>query len=451
MRKLIILLTSLLMICSTTYASFPSGSWQGELQMAPGVSLALVLNISEKDGAYSATLDSPDQGAYGIPVEIIAASDTEIEVRVPAIGMRYKGSLADGNVTGTFTQGNVNLPLNLKLSHSADNGLSRPQTPVPPFPYSQEEVKFISTDGNAHLAGTLTVPEGADSTTPVVVMVSGSGQQNRDEELFGHKPFAVIADYLARKGIASLRYDDRQTGGSTGEVATATTADFANDAAGAVEFLRTSGRFGATGVLGHSEGAIISFMLAAKNIPDFIIGVGAPAVSGAEILAFQSRNALLASGVPRDLADRYAEVLPELYDIIGRGETDKAMQYASGVFPESDPYSKALGENMKKIIAYANPWLIYFANYSPESDIAVTKCPALVIFGEKDTQVSPSLNEPNMRQLLKNGEIHVMNGLNHLMQHATTGGTEEYAKIEETFAPEVLETMVAFIKGHFGR
>lgn len=451
MKKFFVALISLFMVCGTALASFPTGIWRGELQVAPGASLELVLNISEEAGKPTVTLDSPSQGAYDIPGEVVSISDTEIEVAVPSIGMRYKANLKAGTLAGTFSQGNVNLPLNMSLSEAKAAGPSRPQTPVAPFPYSAEEVTFPGSDGKARLAGTLTVPEGADASTPVVVLVSGSGQQNRDEELFGHKPFAVIADYLARNGIATLRYDDRNTGGSKGEVETATTADFAKDAAGAVEFLRDSGRFGATGILGHSEGAVIAFMLAAKGIPDFIIGVGAPAVRGSDILAFQNKNALLAADVPEDISALYAGALPVLYRNLEAGDKEKALQAAFEVFPGGDPITDALRSNFEKITDSATPWLIFFAGYSPEADIAATSCPALVLFGEKDMQVPPSLNEANMRRLLPKGDIRVIPGLNHLMQHAVTGGVEEYAKIEETFAPEALEAIKAFIAEHFGR
>lgn len=374
--------------------------WSGELDVPGGVKLRLVLNFTEDSvDNFKVTLDSPDQGANGIEGKVNYLSADSIDVSVPQLYVRYKASVDSEVADGIFQQGMMALPLRLT---PGEVKAVRPQTPQPPFPYATEEVTFENPSGSSLLSGTLTLPEKMTGETPVVLMVTGSGLQNRDEEMFGHKPFAVIADYLARNGIASLRYDDRGFGQSTGDVTKATTMDFASDAEAGLQFLKSDGRFGKVGVIGHSEGASISFILANMEIkPDFVIGIGTPAVKGEIILESQLR-------------DRGGEA--------------------------------AAQEGMKQVRAMANPWMNYFLEYDPAEDIKGAKVPVFAIYGEKDRQVSPLLNLWKFRRLQPKATVKVYSGLNHLMQHAETGAPEEYARIEETIAPEVMEDIVVFIK-----
>lgn len=422
-----------------------SGSWQGKLSVGPQMSLKLVLNFSEPDEPQTVTLDSPDQGAFGIQGNVNYCSADSVNVSFPLLRASYAGKLTSGKLEGMFTQSGAQLPLS--FSPGKDE-VKRPQTPKPPFPYTQKEVTFNNpAEAGVSLAGTLTLPENYSSDTPVVAMVSGSGLQNRDEELFGHKPFAVIADYLARNGVASLRYDDRSVGGSTGDAVNADTRNFASDAKAAIDYLRDKERFKKVGILGHSEGGMIAFMLGAKKIPDFIIGIGAPSVSGDSILLFQSGSEMRRAGIPEQVVDEFTGALRKLYPIISNKGKANAVAAIDGLCADWTPsmLNDAMKQNLKAVAENATPWQTFFVTYSPQTDISSTNCPTMVIYGEKDMQVPPSLNLEPMQKAAPRATVKVYPCLNHLMQHASTGAISEYSSIEETISPEVLADITSFI------
>lgn len=403
-----------------------SGSWKGELKVTPQVSLKLVINLAEKDGATVATMDSPDQNAYGIPAVVIFASADSINVSVTAMGANYAGRLADGRIHGTFRQGMAQFPLELEPGKVE---LKRPQTPQPPFPYTTEEVHFTANVLDSYaFSGTLTLPEGWTEKTPMVVMVTGSGTQNRDEEIMGHRPFAVIADYLARHGIGSLRYDDRGYG-IENSTANLTTESNARDAQAAVNYLRGR-KFRKVGVLGHSEGGEIAFMLAdGKEKPSFIVTLGAPAVRGDSLLVDQNRALMEAGHTPQDVTDSYTTALQKLYAEKIAGKTAD-VNAITAAWPPSPVYNQ-LKDNLKKIATLNDRWMDFFISYSPAKAIATTKIPALALYGEKDIQVRPALNAARLKELSPKVRVKVYPGLNHLMQTAVTGLPTEYGAIEE--------------------
>ena len=372
-------------------------SWSGNLE-AMGQKLPIVLNLV--DG--KCTLDSPAQGATGIPATVDLLTKDSIKVSIKSLGATYVACFVDGQLQGTFAQAGMKLPLNMK--EISPDGPNRPQTPKGPFPYITEEMTFTNTKAGATLAGTLTVPKGGAKC--VMIMVTGSGPENRDEEIYAHKPFAVIADRLARAGIATLRYDDRATGQSVGgDMKNATSIDLAEDAAAGIEWLRAQKRFKKVGLLGHSEGGLIAFMLGAQKKVDFIVSLAGPAVKGDSILLYQSRN----SGSP-----------------LAKGIT---MEYL---------------RNMMK----GNKWVEWFMDYDPTENIAKTKCPVLALNGTKDCQVPAAQNIPVLRRLLaknKKTVIKECEGLNHLFQHCDTGRPDEYYNIEETIAEEVLADIVGWV------
>lgn len=421
----------------TAAADGLQGKWNGALQ-AGGMKLRLAVNVRADS---TATLDSPDQGAFGLPAQVLFLSADSLSLSLPRLQASYNARLTDGMLKGTFRQGMLSLPLDMEKAQ-----LERPQTPRPPFPYDTEEVRIPNEKGGVTLAGTLTVPEDFDpATTPVAVMVTGSGLQNRDEELFGHRPFAVIADYLARQGIATLRYDDRGKGASTGDGTAATTSDFASDALASVDALRQRG-CKRVGILGHSEGAAIAFQLAARKVPDFIVAIGAPGVQGYEILVDQSRRAMADHGVPADMLDRYSEALAAMYraKISGGAQAAQtAVKEATAAWPQ-DAANDRLKAILLQVACSANPWLEEFMAYDPHADIAAVGCPALVVYGSLDTQVPPEQNAP-AAQANPAVTVKTYPGLNHLMQTATTGKVSEYEEITETFSPTVLADIAAFI------
>ena len=375
-----------------------NGEWSGTIE---GVGLAFALNFGEEPYAYS-----PDQSDMKLKFKIKALSDSAISIRIPKVMASYEGNFCGDSIVGTFSQIGKKFPLTL---HRGEVVRNRPQTPQPPFPYQTEDVVFGGIDHT--LAGTLSIPEG-DKDVPVVVLVSGSGAQNRDEEILSHKPFAVIADALARSGIASLRYDDRGVGQSTGEFSKATTADFADDAAAAIFFLRERG-FNKVGVIGHSEGGTIAFLLAgdprwAGIRPDFIVSLAGMAERGDSTLVRQTLRQMEMSGVPSIAAKASVRI------------------------------------NMRAT-KKAKPWGPYFLKLDPSPAIAAIQCPVLALNGAKDTQVIPENNLELIRQLLPSADIRLYPGLNHLFQHCDTGLGTEYASIEETFAPEVLSDIADWI------
>ena len=408
MKKTLLLLCLLCPFFGVSAQHAMDGVWTGKLNVGPQT-LTLVLHVvHEATGNVVCSLDSPDQGAMNIPVKSDYCSADSISVSLEQLGLSYQGRLKGDEIVGTFTQG-MAFPLTLKRGEET---LNRPQNPMEPFPYKTEEVTFINATDKATLVGTLSYPtDYKKGKTPVVLMVTGSGQENRDEEIFGHKPFLVIADYLARHGVASLRYDDRGFGKSTGgDVKHATTADFARDAASGIEFLHTLKCFSKVGVLGHSEGGSIAFMLGAKGKVDFVISMAGIGVRGDTALTAQANRLLELSGQPMRLS---------------------TLQYRVNAY-------------MKK-----SPWLNFFMDYDSSGDISKTLCPVMAINGERDVQVISPLNLIGIKaHLTENPKNFVKEypALNHLFQHCTTGNVSEYRMIEETISPEVLEDIVRFIK-----
>ena len=407
--KKIILSFCLLLSWAGAFAQKPiEGDWMGKLNLGPQ-SLTIVLHVNcNAQGEVKCTLDSPDQGVKGIAVETDYCSSDSISVSIASLALSFQGKLKGDEIVGTFTQGQ-SFPLVLKRG---EEKLNRPQNPVAPYPYKTEEVAFKNVADGATLVGTLSYPIGyKKGQTPVVLMVTGSGQENRDEEIFDHKPFLVIADYLARHGVATLRYDDRGFGKSTGgDVEHATTLDFMRDAASGVDFLRTSKQFGKVGILGHSEGGSIAFMLGAKGKVDFVISMAGIGVKGDTALTAQANKIL---------------------ELTGQSMRFSTHQYRMNAIIER------------------SPWLNFFIDYDPSGDISKTLCPVMAINGSRDVQVIPSLNLMGIKAHLKPNSKNIIKeypSLNHLFQHCKTGNVLEYRMIEETISPEVLEDIVRFIK-----
>ena len=421
-------LTSLALAMLTFTANAQEGSWNGELDVM-GTKLPLVFNFSPN----GCTMDSPSQNAKGIPAEKTVSDDGTIKVKVGMIGATFEGKMADGEIKGTFTQNGFPLPLTLKAGKLA---VKRPQTPVPPFPYKEESVSF--TNAGYTFNGTLTLPENYTKQTPVVLMVTGSGQQNRDEELFEHKPFAVIADALARQGIASLRYDDRGWGDKSVNFANFTTDDFRQDAAAALPLLRK--RFNKVGILGHSEGGTIAMMLAAEGKVDFIVSLAGMAISGKETLVMQNRQAMSSIGLPKEMVDTYCNSISKALDEIASGK--KASEINIDDMPE------ALKPITIKALQQADtPYIRHFLTIDVSKQLSKIKCPVLALNGTKDTQVDCTANTAVLEKGLTacKHTIKKVDGVNHLFQHCTTGNVVEYQQIEETITPEVLQTITRWI------
>ncbi len=426
MKRRILFLLCLMATLICTYAQ--TGAWTGDIKVQ-GVSLPLVFHLDDENP----TMDSPAQKANGIPIKLVRTDSNGISVSIPMIGASFEGKYENDEITGNFSQAGMTFPLVL---HPGERKLSRPQTPQPPFPYTQEEVSF--SNGDAVLKGTLTLPSGYDRKTPVVIMITGSGLQNRDEEIFEHKPFAVIADALARNGIASLRYDDRGFGESTGDITNFTTEDLKNDALAGIRFLRP--KFNKVGVLGHSEGGTISFMLGSEKNVDFIVSLAGMIVSGKETILDQNRSFLANSGYSQQVIDDYCEALNLLFE----GSETACIKLDTVDLP------KELKDNLHLLKQQiSSPYMQYLPNLDARKMLRRVTCPVLALNGTKDSQVSC---EKNLKALNKGlhpspkNKIRSLDGLNHLFQHCESGFTDEYATIEETFSPEALDIIVQWIK-----
>lgn len=424
-------LTSVVFAMMAFAANAQEGTWNGELNVM-GNKVPLVFNFSTN----GCTIDSPSQGVNGIQAEKTVKDDGTISVKVGMIGATFEGKMTDGEIKGTYVQNGFPLPLTLKPGKLV---VKRPQTPVPPFPYKEESVSF--TNAQYTFNGTLTLPENYSKNTPVVLMVTGSGQQNRDEELFSHKPFAVIADALARQGIASLRYDDRGWGDKSVNFADFTTDDFRQDAAAAIPLLRK--RFNKVGILGHSEGGTIAMMLAAEGKADFIVSLAGMAISGKETLIMQNRQAMSAIGLPKETVDSYCNSISKALDEIASGK--KANEININDVPQ------ALKPITIKALQQADtPYIRHFLTIDVGKLLPEIKCPVLALNGTKDTQVDCDANTTRIEKGLANCKhsIKKIDGVNHMFQHCNTGIVTEYQQIEETISPEVLQEVAKWIKAN---
>lgn len=427
MKKLILFsLICLASIAARAQESGIKGTWTGKLNVY-GTELSLVFHLD----SVNCTLDSPDQGIKGVPAKLEHTA-TGIKVTVASINASYEGVNMGESIMGTFKQHGQSFPLTLKPGTVKRN---RPQTPVGPYPYQTQEVSF--SNGSAVLKGTLVLPENHTQNTPVLLMVTGSGLQNRDEEIFEHKPFAVIADALARQGIATLRYDDRGFGESTGDLVNVTTEDLKNDALAGVELLRN--QFKRVGILGHSEGGTIGLMLAAESKVDFVVSLAGGAVSFEKTLLDQNRWTLQQAGYSQDVTDRYCAALESLFDELKAGRNPE---------PTNHGLPTELEQNLQMAKAQSStPYMRHFLALDLSDRLGKITCPVLALNGTKDRQVNGEENLNALRNgLAGQKEIRVIEGVNHLFQHCNTGNPSEYKDIEETFAPEALEIIVTWMK-----
>jgi pimeloyl-ACP methyl ester carboxylesterase len=431
-----------------------SGQWNGVLKV-PGAQLKLVFHISETAEGYSSTMDSPDQGAFGIPVTATTFAGSVLKLEIPNAGITYEGTLeGTDSIVGTFRQGGQSFPLILTTGAVEKAEVVRPQEPVPPFPYDAEEVTFSNEQDGVELAGTLTLPRG-DGVFPAVVLISGSGPQNRDEELFEHKPFWVLADFLTRNGIAVLRFDDRGVGASTGDFAQATTFDFARDVEAAVDFLKT--REGVNpkeiGLIGHSEGGVIAPMVASERADiGFIVLMAGSALRGDQLLLLQKATIEAQMGVPPQMIEYNQQIMGGAYEIVLNEQLDQELiaDSLSGYFQEKYGVMLPEEQRMALVDQLSSPWMINFVRLDPAVYLSEVQCPLLALNGSKDLQV-PS--KENLDVITRMAEEHPekqiitmeLEGLNHLFQECETGAVSEYGTIEQTIAPIALETMLSWI------
>ena len=457
MKRTVLLLVSLLLITSS-YAQDVTGTWIGKLSLPNSVKLTIVFHITKTNDGYSTLLDSPDQGAKGLPTASTTFENNILNVNIPSLSASYKGDLkSDGKLYGTFTQG-MTIPLNMERGEFL-KVKRRPQEPQPPYPYKTEEMKFRNDKAGINLAGTLTIPS-TGTKHPAIILVSGSGAQNRDGELMRHKPFLVIADYLTRAGFAVLRYDDRGVEKSEGVHKDATSADFATDADAAISYLKTREEINSAkiGIVGHSEGGMIAFMLAAKNKDiAFVVSMAGPGFKIQELMLKQAEMVVKSNGMTESDWVKQEPIIRNRYALLVRdmpvGEIKNKLREDVLKTVPADMHNN---ENVKNRInaeleVMTSPWYIFFMKYDPANDLKNIECPVFAINGEKDIQVPADLSLSTIEKVIKsNGNQKVKTksypGLNHLFQHCKICKVDEYGEIEETISPEVLKDVKDWLK-----
>jgi pimeloyl-ACP methyl ester carboxylesterase len=446
------------------------GFWQGTLDTG-AIPLRLVFKIHMKpNGTLTGTLDSIDQGAKDIPISGVSLKGSAVSFEVKVVSGIYEGKLAEGGaqISGEWKQGGASVPLTLTRAGKLPV-LRRPQEPKKPYSYLEEQVAYDNKEEHSHMAGTLTLPR-SGGPFPAALLITGSGQQDRDEALMGHRPFLVLADYLTRRGIAVLRVDDRGVGGSTGEVARATTEDFAGDVLAGVAYLKTRKEIDPKkiGLIGHSEGGIIAPMCAArsKDVACIVLMAGS-GLPGEEILYQQSALILKAMGGSQEVIAQQRAAQERMYAVLKREKDDavvekKLREIYSGlqIHPMPDPAKAAAAAKEKpgeeaghlpaaqeaSLHMMLSPWFRFFLTYDPRPALKKVKCPVLAIDGERDLQVPPKENLHAIEDALKEGgnrdyTVKDLPKLNHLFQTSQTGSPAEYGQIEETFSPVALKVI----------
>jgi pimeloyl-ACP methyl ester carboxylesterase len=442
---------------AATPASDYTGHWEGAIEI-PGMKMTIQVDLAFSEDAWSGTIDIPQQGAAGIALTAIETNDAGIAFAITGVpgDPTFRGALSDGELKGEFTQGGQGFPFTLARGETPPP--PRPQEPKPPFPYEEEEVSY--TNGEITLSGTLTFPS-EGRPFPAAILITGSGPQDRDETLLGHKPFLVLADHLTRAGIAVLRVDDRGVGGSTGSNSESTTMDFATDVRAGISFLSGHAEIdpGKIGLIGHSEGGVVAPLVAAdsENVA-FVIMMAGTGVTGREVLAHQNRLIARAAGASETAIDGIVVELEKAIDLIVAEADEQALSeqigallVAQGVSLPAEERDAAIASAMEQM---TSPWFRTFFLLDPRVALRRMKSPVLVINGSKDLQVDAEQNIPEIRKALEESgnddvTIEVLEGLNHLFQQAETGAPGEYFTIEETINPVALERMSGWITERF--
>jgi uncharacterized protein len=438
-----------------------TGQWNGILKVQ-GTQLRIVFNVSKAENGYTSTMDSPDQGAKGISVTSISFENATLKLVVSNLGIEYQGTLGNDNIIlGNFKQAGMSFPLNLSKGTTESAKFVRPQEPKKPYPYYDEDVTFENTKAGIKLAGTLTLPK-KEGLYPAVILISGSGPQNRNEELMGHKPFLVLSDFLTRNGIAVLRFDDRGTAASTGDFKTATSADFASDVEAGVAYLQTRKEIDKKkiGLMGHSEGGIIAPMVASnsKDI-SFIVLLAGTGIPGDRLLLLQEDLIFKASGMSDEKLQIIKRINSLVFELVKKSNSvdqltadlTNLLKQEVKNYPDrpgnisEDDFVKA------QVNEVVTPWMLNFIKFDPATALTKVKCPVLAINGEKDLQVPPKENLEAIKNALdKGGNTKVttieLPGLNHLFQECKTGLPTEYSTIEQTFSPIALNEILKWIK-----
>lgn len=455
-KTILVLLTALFSL--TIFGQDITGEWSGTLK-AKGTQLRLVFHVAKTENGVTSTMDSPDHGAKGIPTTTTSFENSILKITIANLAIEYEGTLGQDNIiVGAFKQGGDTFPVNLSKEKRI-----RPQEPTKPYSYISEDITFENKRAGISLAGTLTLPP-KDGVYPVVILISGSGPQNRDEALFDHKPFLVLSDYLTRNGIAVLRYDDRGTALSTGDFKAATTVEFATDVEAGIEYLKTRKEIDKKkiGLIGHSEGGLIAPIVAGKSKDvAFIVLLASPGIQGDEILLLQQQLILKASGVNDEDLHEIHQTNKAVFDIVKKSDSPEQLNAELTNYLKQSLKDRSNVEKPAKmsdddfvtlqIKQIVTPWMQYFIKYDPAPTLEKVKCPVLAINGAKDLQVPSKENLDAVKKALekggnKNVKTIEISGLNHLFQECKSGLPNEYGSIEQTISPVALEEILKWIQ-----
>jgi len=430
-----------------------TGDWYGNLKIQ-GTELPLVFHLQKNDSTYLSTMDSPKQGGFDIKVDETEYKNSILEMRISALDVKYDG-IYDKNketINGTFTQGGKSLPLNL-IREKIIKEVNRPQDPKEPYPYSSENITFFNKKDSINLAGTLTLPKNkTDFST--AILISGSGPQDRNSVIMDHKLFLIISDYLTRNGIAVLRYDDRGVGESQGEYSKATSKDLSTDTEAAIKYLKSRKDINKNriGLVGHSEGGLIAPMVATNsNDISFIILLAGPGLKGEQILLLQKKLIEQRSGIDEFTVNESQEIFKGAYEIISNfKENDKELKIRLKEYFDEKSNNSMDDQQLNSLIeSLSSPWIKYFIKYDPSSTLKKLNIPVLALFGKNDLQVPAVENSKALEDLNnKNIEVIQLENLNHLFQESKTGMPNEYAEIEQTISPKVLNIISDWIIEH---
>ncbi len=459
--KKIVLFSIAFFIFFPSFAQEITGEWNGLLKVQ-GIELRVVFHITKTEVGYTATMDSPDQSVTGIPVTTTTFENSNLKLEIINARIVYSGQLKENSVIGIFSQSGQEFPMDLQREPFNKIVVNRPQEPQKPYPYDYEDVSFQNTNANISLAGTLTLPK-KEGVFPAVILISGSGAQNRDEELFNHKPFLVLSDFLTKNGFAVLRYDDRGTAKSTGDFTSATSEDFASDVESAIAYLKTRKEINVKkiGLIGHSEGGIIAPMVAAKSKDiDFIVLLAGTGIRGDKLLLMQQELMAKASGQSEEVIQDSKKVNTQVFDIVVKSNDSNTLKTELTTFlnenlknnPNQEiPQGMTIEQYVElQVNQITNPWMEYFIKYDPIKALTKVTCPVLAINGGKDLQVPAKENLIAIENALKKGgnknvTIKEFPNLNHLFQECTTGLPNEYGTIEQTISPNVLQEISQWI------
>jgi alpha/beta superfamily hydrolase len=449
----------LIALSISSFAQDITGQWNGLVKFG-GIELRVVLHILQLENGYSSTMDSPDQNAMGIPVNSTTFENSKLRFEITNMKVEFNGDFKDNVITGILKLNGQEMPLKFAREQVEKKTIDGYQEAAlkAPFPYYSENIYFENKKANITLAGTLTLPQ-KKGLFPVVILITGSGRQNRDQEIFGRKPFLIIADYLTKNGMAVLRYDDRGVAESTGDFKTATSADFATDVESAIAYLKTRSEIDnqKIGLIGHSEGALIAPMVAAKSKDvNFIVMLAGLGMQGGELLLLQKELIDKAAGTPENIIQSSKAINTKLVDMVMKSKDDETLRKnitteAMAAYKADSSVEFLFDQKISDIAnILTSPWVKYLIKYNPHQDLKKVKCPVLALNGDKDLQVPPAENLSEIEQALKSGKnkditIKQMEGMNHFFQECKNGSPSEYFTNPQTFSPIALKEITEWI------